>query len=57
MTLNGTNYLSVEGTTEVVFLNDVYRTIAGKYSGMLADAFGDTITISDGRFSLPTDEQ
>ena len=46
-------YLSVEGRTEAILVPDAFGEITGRYSGTLVSAFGDTITIADGRFSVP----
>jgi len=54
--LGNRNYVSVEGTTTVIFAGDVSNYVSGVYKGTFATAFGDTVTIEEGRFDLPQED-
>jgi hypothetical protein len=53
----GKKYVSIEGATTVAFYRDVSaNTVAGRFEGRLASAFGDTIVVSGGRFEAEVDQ-
>lgn len=56
MSIEGQEYVSVEGETKVIFAKDVSNHITGTWSGTLATGFGDTVRIDRGRFHIPLEE-
>lgn len=57
ISINGRDYVSVEGNTHVSFYRDVNTNrVTGSFTGRLQDAFGRTITVTDGRFDAEYDQ-
>lgn len=56
MILDGKEYVSVKGSTDVIFAKDVTNHITGTWSGTLATAFRDTVRVSGGQFNIPLEE-